>query len=267
MHKGEDTEYYLRKGFNVIGFEADPNLINFCKKRFKDEIFTKKLIIVEGAIVDKNFDKPTIFYKNKKNTVWGTVLKDWAIRNLNNDADSETITVDSIDFKECLKKYGVPYFLKIDIEGMDLFCCKALLEFNERPNFISIESEKNEYQKLIEEINLFEKLGYKNFKAIQQDGISKQKEKYSSKEGKYLNYKFLEGSSGLFGKDLPDNWISSYKVKKKYKRIFLYYKLFGDNSILRKFFLTKIILKIFRRLTGIPTPGWYDTHVKSDIEK
>ena len=26
MHKGEDTEFYLRKGFRVIAFEADPDL-------------------------------------------------------------------------------------------------------------------------------------------------------------------------------------------------------------------------------------------------
>ena len=267
MHKGEDADYYLKKGFNVIGFEADPDLIDFCKKRFENEIQTQRLIIIEGAIVDKNFDKPTTFYKNKKNTVWGTVVKEWATRNAKNDADSEIIYVSSIDFKECIKKYGVPYFLKIDIEGMDLLCCKTLLEFNEKPNFISIESEKNDYQKLIEEIDLFEKLGYKNFKAVQQDGISKQKENYPSTEGKYLDYKFLEGSSGLFGEDLPDDWISSSEIKKRYKKIFLYYQLFGDNSILRKFFFTKVILKIFRRLTGIPTPGWYDTHVKHEIKK
>jgi hypothetical protein len=25
MHQGEDTEFYLQKGFNVIAFEADPD--------------------------------------------------------------------------------------------------------------------------------------------------------------------------------------------------------------------------------------------------
>ena len=27
MHKGEDTELYLKKGFRVIAFEADPDLV------------------------------------------------------------------------------------------------------------------------------------------------------------------------------------------------------------------------------------------------
>ena len=42
MHKGEDTDFYLKKGFNVIGFEADPELIVHCQNRFKNEIAKKK---------------------------------------------------------------------------------------------------------------------------------------------------------------------------------------------------------------------------------
>jgi FkbM family methyltransferase len=262
MHKGEDTDFYLKKGFNVIGFEADPDLIKYCKERFKSEISNNSLIIVEGAIVNKNFKEDVVFYKNKKNTVWGTVLQDWADRNKADKAYSEIIRVKSVNFKECLKEYGIPYFMKIDIEGMDFFCCETLLEFNERPNFISIESNKTNFCKLSDEINLFKKLGYDKFKIIQQDGISKQKEISPSKEGNFLNYKFKEGSSGLFGEDLPGKWINSAEALKRYKIIFLYYKLFGDKSFLRKFILTKILLKIFRRVSGIPTPGWYDTHVK-----
>ena len=29
MHKGEDTEFYLSKGFKVVGFEADPDLTQY----------------------------------------------------------------------------------------------------------------------------------------------------------------------------------------------------------------------------------------------
>ncbi len=262
MHKGEDTDFYIKKGFDVIGFEANPELIQYLKIKFEKEIISKKLIIIEGAIVDKNFEDKVIFYKNKKNTVWGTVLKDWANRNSFDNAESEMIEVNSVNFRDCLKKYGIPYYMKIDIEGMDLFCCQTLLQFNEKPNFISIESNKINYEQLCDEIKLLQKLGYENFKIIQQDGISKQKEKPTCKEGKYLNYKFLEGSSGLFGNDLPGNWLTSFEAKSRYKKIFYYYKFFGDNSFLRKFLLTKILLKIFRKITGIPTPGWYDTHAK-----
>ena len=265
MHKGEDTDFYLNKGFNVVGFEADPELIVFCKKRFKNEIAKKKLIIIEGAIVDRISNNRVTFYKNNLNSVWGTIVPDWSERNKMDKATSEVIYVNEVDFNECLRRYGVPHYLKIDIEGMDLHCCRTLLNFNEKPNYISIESEKKSFKLLIDEILLFKKLGYDKFKIIQQDGISKQKEDPNTTEGKYVNYKFLEGSSGLFGNDLPGEWLSDKQAKNRYEDIFFYYKLFGDYSILRRFMFTRFFLKLFRRFTGIPCPGWYDTHAKKNI--
>ena len=262
MHKGEDTDFYLSKGFKVVAFEADPDLIKKSKSRFKKEIENGDLIIVEGAIVDKNFNKKIKFYKNKLNTVWGTVLREWAERNKADGAESECIEVDAINFKEWLIKFGIPYYLKIDIEGMDIVCCEALLSLEQRPNYISIESEKISFRRLEAELDLFEKLGYKDFKIIQQDNIKRQKEKKFFGEDRHINYNFIEGSSGLFGKDLSGIWINKQVALKKYKKIFLFYKIFGDNSYLKKNIFTKYFLKIFRKLTGIPTPGWYDTHAK-----
>ena len=51
MHKGEDTDFYLRKGFRVVAFEADPDLTGYCRKRFKEFLDSGQLKIVEGAIV------------------------------------------------------------------------------------------------------------------------------------------------------------------------------------------------------------------------
>ena len=262
MHKGEDTDYYLSKGFKVVAFEADPDLIKYSKIRFKSAIKNGDLVIVEGAIVDKNFDKKVKFYKNKLNTVWGTVLREWADRNKIDGAESESIEVDSINFKEYLIKFGIPYYLKIDIEGMDIVCCEALLSFKQKPVYISIESEKVSFSKLKIEFNLFEKLGYGDFKIIQQENIQKQKEKKFSKKNNFINYLFLEGSSGLFGDDLPGIWVDKQRALTKYKKIFQLYKFFGDRSFVRQNLFTKYFLKIFRKLTGIPLPGWYDTHAR-----
>jgi len=262
LHKGEDTDFYLSKGFNVVAFEANPDLVTSCKVKFKKEIEDNKLKIVEGAIAEDNFEKKIKFFRNKKNSVWGTVIKEWAERNEMDGAFSECIEVNSIDIREYYQKYGIPYYLKIDIEGMDLVCCRALLEFNDKPSYISIESDKISFSNLEKEFELFDQLGYEKFKIIQQDGISNQKEKNPSNENKFLNYKFSEGASGVFGDDLPGIWLNKKEALKKYKKIFSFYKVFGDNSFLRKFLPTKIIIKLFRRLTGIPLPGWYDTHSK-----
>ncbi len=50
LHRGEDTDFYLKKGFRVAAFEADPNLVAHCKARFRDAISEGRLQIVEGAI-------------------------------------------------------------------------------------------------------------------------------------------------------------------------------------------------------------------------
>lgn len=43
---------YLKKGFRVIGFEADPILAEHCRSRFSDEVENGRLIVVNAAIVE-----------------------------------------------------------------------------------------------------------------------------------------------------------------------------------------------------------------------
>ncbi|MBS9768168.1 MAG: FkbM family methyltransferase [Flavobacteriaceae bacterium] len=206
LHEGEDTDFYLKKGFDVVAFEANPDLIQRCKKRFSNEIQTEQLIIVEGAIVDFGINirekKSSVkFFRNNNNNHWGTVVESWAKRNEMLGTENEIIEVPAVNFTECLQKYGIPHYLKIDIEGMDTLCLKALSDFEEKPDYISIESEKISFEALEKEFELFEKLGYSSFKVVNQATISSQKEPKNSEEGKFCNYLFLAGATGLFGKD------------------------------------------------------------------
>ena len=38
MHRGEDTQFYLRKGFRVVAFEANPENVSFCRNKFRESI-------------------------------------------------------------------------------------------------------------------------------------------------------------------------------------------------------------------------------------
>jgi FkbM family methyltransferase len=270
MHKGEDTDFYLKKGCKVIAFEADPDLAELCRQRFSEQIKTEQLTIVEGAIVDvqehKKSNGKIKFFKNNKTSVWGTVVDDWANRNNQLGAGSEIIEVSIINFSECLKQFGVPYYLKIDIEGMDVICLKSLKDFTERPDYISIESEKVSFDKLMEEFRIFKELGYDSFQVVNQSKITSNKEPGNTAEGNYLNYQFQEGASGLFGKDLSkDDWKSFEESIKRYKQIFNGYKFLGDYSRINKTFVGRIFTKSLNRLFGIP--GWYDTHARHSSVK
>jgi FkbM family methyltransferase len=265
MHKGEDTEFYLKKGFDVVAFEANPDLVLACQKKFKDEISNGHLVIVEGAIVGGKNKEPletVYFYRNKENSVWGTVVDDWENRNKMLGKSSEVIKVRTIDFSEYLEKYGIPYYLKIDIEGMDTVCLECLLDFEEKPNFISIESEKENFSNLNHEVNLFTENGYTAFQAVQQETIPAINLKSPSSEGRDIVHEFPEGSSGPFGRDLSGQWVDKNEILSNYQRIFREYRLFGDYGLFTKTRLGRFFKRRVRRILGRPLPGWYDTHAR-----
>jgi FkbM family methyltransferase len=269
MHKGEDADFYLKKGFRVIGFEADPAFVQHCKVRFRNAIEDGRLIIVEGAIVssrESREGKPTIkFFRNLDEPVWGTALEGWAKRNARLGARSEVIEVKTVDFVSCLRRYGIPYYMKVDIEGADVACLRALLDFEAKPDYVSIESDKRAFAKLEDEIGLLERLGYNMFKAIDQASVPDQ---VQPKEGVYApQHSFSFGCSGLFGKELPGAWKDTDALLAEYKRIFILYRLFGDDTIFQK---TTKLGRAVSRVAGVLVGrvflgrrylvGWYDTH-------
>lgn len=266
MHKGEDSAFYLKKGFKVIAFEASPELAKGCRKRFSTAIANGELILIEGAIVDVHTHRSgpgsVPFYENTGNSVWGTVDSAWAERNEQLGASSEVIDVHVVDFDECLRQYGIPYYMKIDIEGMDRVCLNALLPFEHKPDFVSIEAEKVSYTDLQSEIRLLQQLGYTRFSAVQQSGISLQTEPNPCKEGNFANHTFQEGSSGLFGEDLPARWKDARQVLKQYRSILLQYRLFGDSAWLPNHATGRYCIKALSKVLGKPVPGWYDTHAR-----
>jgi hypothetical protein len=52
MHNGDDTNYYLHRGFNVLSIEAAPTIVQHAKDRFSEYIQKGKLEILNIAIAD-----------------------------------------------------------------------------------------------------------------------------------------------------------------------------------------------------------------------
>src|SRR5580658_1926488 len=171
LHKGEDTSFYLHKGYKVIAFEADPDLVQLCKNRFKSQIATQQLHIVEGAVTSEIGAAPIRFYKNAKLSVWGTIRQDWNERNESVGAGGMVIEVARVDMGLCIEKFGIPHFMKIDIEGADTIALNALRDFSQRPAYISIESSKVGIAEVQNELNLLRDLGYHEFMPVQQSNI------------------------------------------------------------------------------------------------
>lgn len=264
MHHGQDTDFYLKKGYRVVAFEADPGNAAFCRERFADAISDGRLTIVEGAItedVSSNGHRAEVkFYRNADHSLWGSTSEDWATRNEVLGTRNEVIRVAAIDFGKCIEQYGVPFYLKADIVGSETICLRAMLKFENKPDYISIRSEKLVFRKLEYEFDLLEQLGYDRFKAIKQDfdGI---RAELPSASGDYL-HKFEEGGSGPFGDETIGRWKTREATIRDYRRIFVRYWLFGDYSYLVQTAAGRRFITRVENVLGRSVPGWYDTHAK-----
>ena len=90
LHLGEDSEFYLKKGFNVVAVEANP--VNAAKtaSRLKSYVDAGQLIIVNKAITQD--EGLTTFFVSDV-SVWGTTDSKWAERNRRAGSSIREVTV------------------------------------------------------------------------------------------------------------------------------------------------------------------------------
>jgi hypothetical protein len=148
-----------------------------------------------------------------------------------------------------MDQYGVPFYLKTDIEGNDYLCVRALVP-GKLPKYISVEVDDD--HDLIAELH---QLGYQKFKVINQTsftdstpifrnqpalrllrkGSSKfpavkrllKRPEISARLKKIyfdsfldrFDYKFEEGSSGPFGEDTFGTWYSLDEIRARIQQI------------------------------------------------
>jgi len=264
MHRGEDTDFYLKNGFDVVALEANPELIVHCKNRFQDAIAHGRLRIIEGAIAPTSAGEKVTFYRNRTYSYWGTIDKAWAERNAKFGYSSDTIELSRVDIGELYHSIGIPFYLKIDVEGADRLVLNGLKQFETRPRYLSIEAEKVDFSELQAELALLRELGYIKFKPVQQASVPGTAIRIKTLDGSEMEYVFERQASGPFGEDIPQPWLSFDETLREYKRIFRLYALFGDNSLLMKMPIPiqTAIKQSYKVCTGYrgPLPGWYDTH-------
>lgn len=258
LHKGEDSEFYLKKGFRVVAIEALPALARIATERLRPYLDNRQLVILNVAVAEK--DGPLTFFETPGQSLWGTAYPDWAERYGRLGSSSIKTTVQGMDFANILSRHGIPYYLKVDIEGADILCLKALRSFESRPKYVSIESSKTSWRSLHKEFGLLKTLGYSRFKVVPQHVTTSQVCPFPAREGRYIDHHFEDMASGLFGEEAPGEWLSETDAFRIYRRIFVRYKLFGEANLARCFPLAERVLRRFGRAIGWFPIGWYDTH-------
>lgn len=251
----------------MVAFEAHPRLAEKGRAMFADAARDGRFTMVEGAVISADEwaagKRDVTFYMNDAQDVWGTTQPDWAARNARGGASSSAATVAAVDFVNCLRTHGVPHFMKIDIEGSDRCCLEALRYVAERPDFVSIESERAHASEAQAELDQFQSLGYRGFQVVQQSRVRWQRVPEPPREGTACTHRFVLDASGLFGADLPaEGWVDRDGIATIYEEIFARQRAFGDGSPLRRVPGMQRFLWTIEKYTGQPLPGWYDTHAR-----
>ena len=219
MHKGEDTVHFLREGFRVLAIEADPVLVEQAAKKFETAIKERRLAILNIGIGTEEGTLP--FYRNHRLSEWSSFNKDFGTRN---GTSYDVIEVKCTTLDKVIYEYGIPYYMKIDIEGFDHVCVESLDPAKEIPKYISCEATD------INLLHLLKEKGYKKFKIISQSNsynpLSLTQEAsplfYKAqivKMGiklrlqKLLPFRHLYGSSGPFAESTKGSWLGYAEAK------------------------------------------------------
>src|ERR1700730_4128983 len=215
MHVGEDTNFYIDRGFRVVGIEANPQLVARIRETFAQPIADGSLQLVDKAIASAGGKVQLAV-----NRVWSGVSSINPVvieRNLSAGWGSDYVEVEAVPFHEIILEFGMPYYLKIDIEGMDLLCVEALHRFPDRPKYISLETVTTQgiarYDQAFTELAELWTLGYRSFKYIDQ-----------------VSFHARGLGSGPFGEETPGPWLSIKQAHRRMRELIMYQNMLGNGG-------------------------------------
>lgn len=244
-HTGEDTAFYLSKGFRVVSVEANPDLCAELSKRFAGAVAEGRLKVVNKAVARQRGS--ITFYRMEQQSYWGTCDPAFAEDYRRRGENSSPIEVPAATMSDLVNEYGDPYFVKVDIEGMDLVPIEGLKSCSYRPRYVSMEAERGSFLNLQLEIQTLVDLGYDRFKCVSQRGV----------QGQMMapGQTFPLHSSGHFGEEAPGPWLTADEVLAVYRKVFWRETLVGPQAIAPRW-ARSIAWRLGLR------PDWYDTHAK-----
>lgn len=233
FHNGDDTDFYLAKGYVVVAVEANPELVAEGQKRFASEIENGRLNLINKAIAAERGSVD--FYIHQSNSDWSSCHRDIVS---SDGSEPLLVKVEGISLHELYSSYGVPHYLKVDVEGSDVFVAKQMSEYPIKPEYISFETSRRDFAGLFSYLYV---AGYTEFQLINQANNEMLHSRTETLNGQQIEYVFTKFSSGLFGRDLQANRWNSFE------------------EILSRYMKYKEMKQIDNRELGL---GWVDIHAK-----
>jgi len=174
-HNGDDTAFYLARGFRVVAIEADPLLADAARVRFAEWISSGRLVVLNVGIADREGEAE--FWISDTNPEWNSFDRACAGRN---NSPHHSVRIPVKPLRSVLAELGAPHYLKVDIEGYDAFCLRdlATLAPADRPRFVSWENWDSvsnidgSAQETGSGLQIAGDLGYTRFKLIDQSTLT-----------------------------------------------------------------------------------------------
>lgn len=157
MYDGADTAYYLQTGHRVVAVEANPAMVSLANKRFQREIEHGRLTVVHAALFDS--DGQVTLHLADRDLGSSTIYPS----RIAAPSPADTVSVQAITITRLFDAYGVPRYLKSDIEGADKYAILPLSKHG-APDFVSFEI-GDDFRNLIEHLA---SVGYSRFRIINQ---------------------------------------------------------------------------------------------------
>lgn len=205
VNRGEDCGFYLDKGFRVIGVEANPALYEVARQKFAARIACGDLTLLNVGIASA--PGALTFYINEQNDHWSSFDRAYGTRM---GTPYRTVDIPSLTLDELVRRHGLPRYMKIDIEGADRHALQSLAKVQGRPPFISVE----EYG--VEALDDLHRLGYSHMKILGQRIKDWAKPPQPPREGRFVERQSSGLDSGLFGLELPGEWLPYAKARDFY---------------------------------------------------
>ena len=170
MYEGQDSKFYLSKGFRVVALEANPELCRRNSEKFANEVSQGRLTIVPKALwTEAGKHIPFYIY-----SAWSSVYPELAGRDNSPTTEVQVVTTTIADM---FAQFGIPHYLKCDIEGADKIVCDQVAAEPVKPDFVSFEDEYGELAKILAAA------GYDRFQFINQGRLHKTRPPNPPREG------------------------------------------------------------------------------------
>jgi len=167
---GVDSVKYLQDGYCVLGVEADPQLVEIAMGQHAHWIGSGRLTMVNVAVAPSEGQTWTVFYRNKCTREWNSFYKTIGCRTCTppiviSPAACDEVQLVTVTCKHIIDTFGVPHYMKMDIEGAEPGCFEAFRVLGPAflPQFLSAEITEMSY------LDTMHSLGYKRFKLVRQD--------------------------------------------------------------------------------------------------